>query len=260
MRRILTGLILLVVTSILLFGTSLHATESKYRKTAKELRNHYRPQYQAEYVRGLLDAFRFVADTGINLNGIVECHRKDDIGFVGLPYDYFSFMKAFMKRPERFYKSLHGIDFLPRPAVESFVLVHMNFCEDDIEKNLNQIKSLNLKRYLLSGTQLINAARPQYDIENMFAFMDAFTYLSQTDDRHTDIIECHRNHQITWFDVTGVLIRFINRPSMFGSFAGDRNVKAGPAVEAFVLMNRKWCAQLDEFERNSRQEEKKQAP
>jgi hypothetical protein len=40
---------------------------------------------------------------------------------------------------------------------------------------------------------------------------------------------------------------------MFGSFPGDRKIKDGPAVEAFVLMNRKWCAQLDEFERNSRE-------
>jgi hypothetical protein len=206
MRRILTALILLVITPILLFSTPLHAGETKYRKNAKELRNHSRPQYQAEYVRGLLDAFRFVADTGINLNGIIDCHRKDDTGFFGLPYTYFSFMKAFIKHPERFDKSLQGIDFLSRPAVESFAMLHMNFCGDDIENNINQIKLPDQKKYLLSGTQLINADHLQYNIENMYAFMDAFTYLSQTDDRHADIIECHRKHRITWFDVTGVLI------------------------------------------------------
>jgi hypothetical protein len=247
--------ILISLISVMFFSLSANSRADIYDhlQTAKSLRIELRPQYQAEYVRGMLDAFRFVAETNINLQGINECY-KDEVLKTIPPY---SVTKVLIEIPEKYEKSLKGIDWKRRPAVDAFALNHMYICEDYISNKIDVIKARKPVGYLLSGEQLINPIRLIYEYENMYAFMDAFKFLSQTEDRYTDIIECHRKHWITWFDVTGNLIKFIKRPWMFGSFPGDRKVKTGPAVEAFVMMNRKWCAQLDDHAEQREKEKKK---
>jgi hypothetical protein len=247
--------IVLSLLAVMFFLLSANSRADVYdhQKTAKALRIQLRPQYQAEYVRGLLDAFRFVSETNINLRGINKCYKDENLGSIP-PYSVTDFL---IKQPLLFDKSLMGIDWKRRPAVDAFALIHMYICEDYISNKIDVIKARKPVGYLLSGEQLIKPARLLYEHENMYAFMDAFKFLSQTEDRYTDIIECHRKHWITWFDVTGILLRFIKRPSMFGSFTGDRKVKTGSAVEAFVMMNRRWCAELDEHAERRKKQKKK---
>ena len=213
-----------------------------FQKSARTYGNHFRPQYQAEYVRGLLDGFRFVGETGINLSGLDRCAQAEEFSIK----EPLSFIEMLVENPATFDKVLMGMDFKARPAVEVSAIAYMFFCENHIEMTLDVIKSRQPKRYLLSGDQLVNAVRPQFEHENKAGILDAFLFLSRTEERYFDIIQCHEKYKITWFDVTGIFAKFVKRPWMFGSFPGDNKVADGPAVEAFVLMNRRWCAELDE--------------